>query len=90
MTLEAARAAAAKVLGPGVRVHFVTGRNGSWWAVATLRGAKDPDGNDLDWAERLGFLTPVTVDTFAKEAKRQFGQAIEGAAPSTGAAPSPL
>lgn len=72
MTYDDAHAKAAHILGAGIRVRFFQGRNGTWWACATLSGVLDPLGNEYDWAERLGFLTHVTVETFARETLRQF------------------
>ena len=88
MTLEEARAACAKVLGPEVRVHFAQGTNRCWWAVATHRAAHDPEGNTYDHAERLGFLTTVTVPFFARDARLALEACGVLAPPSPSAAPA--
>lgn len=86
MTLDEAHAAAAKTLGAGVRVHFFQGtKTRSWWALASLLGVHDPDGNAIEWAEHLGYLTPVTVGFFARDAARELGIAApKSEAPAAG------
>lgn len=72
MTLDEAHALAHALLGPAVRVHLFTGRARAWWGIATLRGVHDADGNCIDWAEALGYLTPVTVRELSLAAAREF------------------
>lgn len=89
MTLEEARAVCAKVLGPEVRIHFAQGRTGCWWAYAEHRTAHDPAGNTYGHAERLGYLTTVTVPYFARDARLALEACGVLAPPSPSAAPAP-
>lgn len=72
MTLDEAHALAGSLLGPAVRLHLFTGRTRARWGLATLKDVHDAAGNCIDWAEALGFLTPVTVRELALAAAREF------------------
>jgi hypothetical protein len=89
VTPNEAHALCAQVLPAEVRVRFVQGRNRAWWAIATHATARDPEGNVYDYAERLGFLTPVTAGFFARDARMALEACGVLAPPSPSATPAP-